>query len=83
MANKTNKDLGIYKIRQDIVPYMTAIAENGGVLDLSDTPMHIRLALTRLSKRSGVIEYKPMLYRKKEFKVIEFDFLKPKIQVIE
>ena len=82
MPNKTNEERGIYTITQDILPLILELSQNKGEIDISGLSRKDRLKLSRLCNRTGAIEYKPVLVRTKEFRVIDPEYKYPKIQII-
>jgi len=66
--NKTNEELGIYRLSADLKPFMDEL-EKSGVLDLRGVSVKHKTKLGRIAKSTGLIEYVPFIRRKIGFRV--------------
>lgn len=69
MPNKTNKELGIYKISVELTPLIKEL-EKSNELDLRNISHRARAKLGIVAKNTGIIEYVPLVRRKTGFKII-------------
>jgi len=76
---KSNESLGIYKVSSELTEVLIKLSREDSI-EINNYPTRIRQKLGRMAIKTGLIEYVPLIKKKKGFTILTINNKKVVIQ---